>query len=150
MVEKCSFLNVRINNMNKKFKINSKLDCNSAGIYVGKCTQPNCHATYVGQTTNAFRTRISQHRSKWVKGEQNTSNLNRDDTAFLDHYREAHNDVYQNWRDTNEQQVGFDQAFKLVFVDTVGANLSKQEDFWQKKLASSINRCNIITPAIIH
>ena len=33
-------------------------------------------------------------------------------------------------------QVGFDQAYKLYFVDNVGDNLSKQEDFWQKRLSS--------------
>ena len=99
-----------------------------------------------GQTSKPFRTRISQHRSKWTTGAETY----RDDTALLDHYREFHFEVYQNWCNNNTVQVGFDQAFKLYFVDKVGDNLSKQEDFWQKRLSSRINRCNIITPAIIY
>ena len=146
MVATGSTLEVKIKNKHKKFKINSKLDCNSSGIYVAKCTQHDCHDTYVGQTSKPFRTRISQHRSKWTTGAETY----RDDTALLDHYREFHFEVYQNWCNNKAVQVGFDQAFKLYFVDKVGDNLSKQEDFWQKRLSSRINRCNIITPAIIY
>jgi len=146
MVATGSTLEVKIKNKLKKFKLNSKLDCNSSGIYVAKCTQNNCHDTYVGQTSKPFRTRISQHRSKWTTGAETY----RDDTALLDHYREFHFEVYQNWCNNNAVQVGFDRAFKLYFVDKVGENLSKQEDFWQKRLSSRINRCKIITPAITH
>jgi len=42
------------------------------------------------------------------------------------------------------------RAFKIVFVDKVGSNLSQQEDFWKQKLQSSINRCNILLPSITY
>lgn len=133
-------------NKNKKFRINSKLNCKSSGIYVAICTQPGCEESYVGQTSTSFSTRFSGHRNKWVKAPP--SQHNRDDTALLDHYREHHLSKYQGWK--NDVQMGFDKAFKLIFVDKVGQNLAQQEDLWKMKLQSSINRCNIITPTITY
>ena len=80
MVKVCTSFKTKVKHKFKNFKIKSKLDCNSSGIYVAICTQQNCHATYVGQTTTEFRTRISQHRYKWINGGE-ASLLNRDDTS---------------------------------------------------------------------
>ena len=134
---------------NKNYKINSKLDCTSSGIYVAICS--TCEETYVGQTSTAFKTRFNGHRHKWVNA---TESQNRDDTALLDHYREFHKNIYDKWctdyPTSNKEQSGFDRAFRIVFVDKVGANLSQQEDFWKQKLQSSINRCNILLPSITY
>lgn len=134
---------------NKNYKINSKLDCTSSGIYVAVCS--TCDETYVGQTSTAFKTRFNGHRHKWVNA---TESQNRDDTALLDHYREFHKNIYEKWcfdyPTSKKEQSGFDRAFKIVFVDKVGANLSQQEDFWKQKLQSSINRCNILLPSITY
>lgn len=85
----------------------------------------------------------------------NTKNSHKiNDTALLDHYREFHKIIYEKWcKDypvSKKEQSGFDRAFKIVFVDKVGDNLSQQEDFWKKRLNSSINRCNILLPSITY
>ena len=105
----------------------------------------------MGQTTTEFRTRFGNHRHKWVNGTA-TNFKNRDETALLDHYRANHPQIYEQWchqyPKSAKQQHGFDHAFKLVFVDKVGQNLLEQEDIWQTKLKSKINRQKIITPAV--
>ena len=130
----------------KNYPIKSLLDCKSSGIYVAVCTQTGCEETYTGKTSNKFSTRFSGHRGKWVNAEE--SQQNSDDTALLDHYREYHKSVYQDWCKSDKILTGFDEAFKIYFVDKVGDNLTQQEDFWQTRLNSKINRCNIITPSI--
>ena len=148
MVKVCTSFKTKVKHKFKTFKLKSNLNCKSSGIYVALCSQENCHESYVGQTTTEFRTRISQHRNKWVKGGI-ASLLNRDDTALLDHYREFHPEIYKKWVTEKVPMVGFDQAFEIVFADKVGHNLLEQEDSWQKRLQSSINRCRIILPEII-
>ena len=134
---------------NKNFNISANLDCAASGIYVAICT--TCDETYVGQTSTKFLTRFNGHRGKWVNA---TESQNRDDTALLDHYREFHKNIYEKWcKDypaSRKEQSGFDRAFKIVFVDKVGDNLLQQEDFWKKRLNSSINRCNILLPSITY
>ena len=147
MVDTGTEIRIRVNGKNINITPKCKLDCNSRGIYTAICTQPNCNANYVGQTSTTFRTRFNGHRSKWVK--KAASQANRNDTALLDHYREFHPNVHQNWCDKGAVLSGFDQAFRIVIIDKIGPNLLEQEDFWQKRLRSKINRCNIITPAII-
>ena len=120
--------------------IKANLNCKSSGIYVAICTI--CKETYVGQTSTTFSTRFNNHRKKWIDAPVS----DRDDTALLDHYREQHSNKITEWN--NLDQKGFDLAFKLVFVDKVGPNLAKQEDYWKVRLQSSINRCTIITPTI--
>ena len=127
----------------KSFPIkSSKLDCKSAGIYVGVCTQPNCTETYTGKTSTKFSTRFNGHRLTWAKAP--TTKTNRDDTAFLDHYRDYHPEVLNSWQ--NELLKGFDKAFKIFFVDNDEGNLTTKESEWQNLLRSSINRCTISTP----
>ena len=149
MVDTVSKLKVKIQNKTKTFAITSSLNCKKAGIYVAICT--NCDDTYVGQTTTEFRTRLANHRFKWVDGAA-TNFKNRDETALLDHYRANHSEIYKQWchqyPKSDKQQHGFDHAFKLVFVDKVGLNLLEQEDIWQTKLKSKINRQKILTPAV--
>jgi hypothetical protein len=94
----------------------------------------------------SFKTRFSGHRSQ-RKGAKES---NKDETALLDHYRNTHPTIYEECCIKKIAQTGFDKSFSLVFIDKVGTKLSEQEDFWKQRLQSSINRCNIITPAIIN
>jgi len=130
----------KITTKNLTLPIKTKLNCRSSGIYVAICNI--CEETYTGQTSTSFSKRFNNHRQKWIEGPVS----NRDDTALLDHYREHHSFSLSGWK--NDPQMGFDKAFKLVFVDKVGSNLAKQEDYWKMRLKSSINRCTIITPTI--
>ena len=110
---------------NKTHKINGKLNCKSSGIYVAVCVIPNCQENYVGQTITAFNTRFNAHRGKWVGAPVSEQ---RDDTALLDHYRNKHSEIYRNWCNTNAILTGFDQAFKIYFVDEPGNNC-KQDGY---------------------
>ena len=144
MVQTNNILQVKIENKIKKFAIKTKLTCTDAGIYVASCN--NCDETYVGKTMTSFKTRFSGHRSQWKAGKES----NKDETALLDHYRNNHPTIYEDWCFRKIAQHGFDKSFSLVFIDKVGSKLSEQEDFWKQRLQSKINRCNIITPAIIN
>ena len=144
MVETTNILKVKIENKIKKFAIKTKLTCVDAGIYVASCN--NCDETYVGKTMTSFKTRFSGHRSLWKAGKES----NKDETALLDHYRNNHPTIYEDWCFKKIAQHGFDKSFSLVFIDKVGSKLSEQEDFWKQRLQSKINRCNIITPAIMN
>jgi len=133
-------LKVKIDNKMKNIAIKTKLNCTDAGIYVAICN--NCDDTYVGKTMPDFKTRFSGHRQQWTKAKESK----KDETALLDHYPTIHED----WCFKNIAQQGFDKSFSLVFIDKVGPKLSEQEDFWKQRLQSKINRCTIITPAIIN
>ena len=108
---------------------------------------PGCSENYVGQTGDQYNRRFNQHRKSWVSA---IPSQNRDDTALLDHYRDKHPEIYNSWvADPKEPLNGFDKAFEIMFLDKVGANLLEQEDLWQKRLNSSLNRCRIYLPAIM-
>ena len=130
----------------RKYPIKAILTCKDCGIYVAVCSQPGCEECYVGKTSRYFSLRFDGHRFKWISAEPSQG---KDDTALLDHYRLKHPEIYEKWRnDDTEVLDGFDKAFKIYFVDSVGKNLTVQEDFWKTRLKSSVNRCNIILPTI--
>ena len=79
-----------------------------------------------------------------------TCTSDRDDTALLDHYRNKHSDIYKNWVVAKRPMNGFDLAYTIVFVEAVGENLIHQEEFWFRKLRSTINREKIMHDTIIN
>ena len=129
--------------------IKRDLNCKSSGIYVVLCTV--CPASYTGQTCTSFSKRLSSHRYHWShNGEKSSKGKETDETALLDHYRHHHPEELQRHFANNSVTKGFDKAFKVVFVDHVSGSLDVREDYWKQKLKSSINRCNIVTPSVLH
>ena len=132
----------------RSHSLKQDLNCSSRGIYVAMCT--TCPATYTGQTCTSFSKRLSGHRLHWSHdGKKSSSDKKTDDTALLEHYRE-HHPVELQRLSANTKTRGFDKAFQVVFVDSTSGSLDVREDFWKQKLKSSINRCNIVTPSILH
>ena len=149
MVKGISYLIPMVMLYSKTHKLKHDLDCKSRGIYVALCSL--CSETYTGQTCTSFSKRLSSHRFHWSHdGKKSAKSSNTDETALLDHYRQHHPAELQRHFANESETKGFDKAYKVVFVDCVSGSLDVREDFWKQKLQSSINRCNIMTPKVLH
>ena len=120
----------------KSFHLSKALTCADWGIYAATCTI--CNQIYVGQTSNPFSNRWSQHRSVWKGGSTDKG----DSAALRLHYHQRHN---------GEKHRAITSAFTVTFIHQPEKmqHLDYAESVWINRLEANININKTILPRIM-
>ncbi len=138
--QKCQFIietsELELNSV--KFKIRQTLDCNSSGvIYVIQCSK--CNMSYVGETGNMARTRLTNHINDIVHNKN---------TPVARHFNSSRHNISEHLRFCVIQQIS-SQKYRKYRESILIKAFNTETPFGINLRCDSKNRFDVITPLVI-